>query len=102
MGKKHKRRNLVQTFFHKKRDPFEYVVYTFSFVTPLFELPQLWEIYAHRSAENVSLTTWAFFCVDNLAWMIYGFRKKEWPVFVSSAFYEVLEGLIVIGILLYS
>jgi uncharacterized protein with PQ loop repeat len=102
MTKRHKHRSRFQSFFTKKRDPFEYVVYFFSFVTPLFELPQLWEIYAHHSAENVSLTTWSFFCLDNLAWMAYGFRKKEWPVFVSSLCYEILEVSIVVGIVLYN
>src|SRR6187402_186400 len=84
MAKKHKQNKLLHRLFGKQRDPFDYVVYVFSFITPLFELPQLWEIYSSHSAENVSLTTWAFFCVDNLVWMAYGFRKKQWPVFVSS------------------
>ena len=85
----------------KKRDPFDYVVYVFGFVTPLFELPQLWQIYSKHAAEDVSLSTWAFFCIDNLVWIIYGWRKKEWPILITSALYEVLEVAIVVGILIY-
>jgi uncharacterized protein with PQ loop repeat len=102
MAKRHKHHNLPHIHLKKSRDPFDYVVYAFSFITPLFELPQLWEIYSNHSAENVSLTTWVFFCVDNLVWMIYGFRKKEWPIFLTSAIYQVFEVAIVIGILLYN
>ena len=88
---------------HKpSRDPFDYVVYVFGFVTPLFELPQLWQIYSKHAAEDVSFSTWAFFCVDNLVWIVYGWRKKEWPIVITSALYEVLEVAIVVGIVLYA
>jgi len=90
---------------HKKPKPqrglFDYLVYFFMVATPLFEFPQVAAIYRHRSAEDVSLTTWLFFCVDNCVWMIYGLRKKEWPVFFTSLLYEVMEVAIVIGIILY-
>jgi|SRR4051812_19867781 uncharacterized protein with PQ loop repeat len=86
----------------KHRDMFDYVVYFFMIATPLFELPQLLAIYGKHSAENVSLATWAFFCVDNIVWMIYGVRKQEWPVFFTSALYTIMEVAIVVGILLYS
>ncbi len=84
------------------REPFDFVVYFFMIATPLFELPQLLAIYSHHNAENVSLATWLFFCFDNVVWMVYGLRKKEWPIFLTSALYEVIEIFIVIGILLYS
>ena len=70
--------------------------------TPLFELPQAYTIFSNQNAENVSLWTWAFFCIDNLVWMMYGLRQKELPLFLTSALYEVIEVAIVVGILLYS
>jgi uncharacterized protein with PQ loop repeat len=97
--RRHAHTNIKQ---QKKHEPFDYVVYFFMVATPLFELPQLLAIYGKRDAENVSLATWAFFCVDNLVWMIYGWRKKEWPVFFTSALYCIMEVAIVIGIVLYS
>ena len=86
----------------KQREPFNYVVYFFGIATPLFELPQLWQIYANHAAENVSLTTWAFFCIDNLVWIAYAWRKKDWPLLLTSIIYEIIEVGIVIGILQYS
>lgn len=97
--RKHAHTNIAQK---KKRDPFDFVVYFFMVATPLFELPQLLTIFTKRDAENVSLATWAFFCIDNLVWMTYGWRKKEWPVFFTSALYTIMEMGIVVGILLYS
>jgi uncharacterized protein with PQ loop repeat len=88
---------------HKKhRDGFDYVVYFFGVAAPLFELPQVWQIYANHSAQNVSLTTWAFFCLDNFVWAAYALRKKEWPLLITSILYEVIEASIAIGILRYS
>lgn len=85
-----------------RRDPLNLMMYFFSIATPLFEVPQAWEIYTHQSAHNVSLVTWGFFCVDNLAWIIYSLRKKEWPLLLTSVLYEVLELVIVVGIIRYS
>jgi uncharacterized protein with PQ loop repeat len=88
---------------HKKqRDSFDYVVYFFGVATPLFELPQLWQIYSHHAAKDVSLTTWAFFCIDNFVWMAYAWRKRAWPLLLTSILYEIIEAAIVIGVLMYS
>lgn len=84
-------------------DPFDYIIYFFSIVAPLFEIPQLIEIYANQSAVNVAPATWLFFVVDNIVWIIYGLRikKKNWPIIISSSLYLIIEGAIVIGIFLY-
>lgn len=95
----HKPKNTARK---KHRDPFNYVVYAFGAITPLFELPQLWIIYSKHTAENISLTTWAFFCVDNLVWLAYAIRNKDRPLILTSILYEAIEIIIVIGILLYS
>lgn len=79
----------------------DYAVYFFTFATPLFELPQLVEIYAHHSAQDVSLWTWGFFCIDNLVWIIYALRQRIRPLLLTSILYEVIEIAILIGILRY-
>ncbi len=92
----------LHTSRKKHRESFDYIVYFFGVAAPLFELPQLWQIYSNHSAKNVSLATWAFFCVDNFVWMAYAWRKKEWPLLLTSILYEIVEASIVIGILKYS
>lgn len=83
------------------RDIFDYLVYFFTFATPLLEIPQAIEIYTHRSAQDVSWLTWGFFCIDNLVWIAYAARKKLIPVLLTSILYEIIEVLILIGIFLY-
>jgi uncharacterized protein with PQ loop repeat len=83
------------------RGPFDYVVYFFTFVTPLFELPQAYEIFSRQSAQDVSVWTWAFFCIDNFVWIAYAIRNGIRPVLITSILYEIIELTILAGIILY-
>lgn len=85
----------------KPKDFLDWLAYFFTFATPLFELPQAYEICANQSAQNVSLFTWSFFCVDNIVWMAYAWRRKLWLVFITSALFEVIELAILFGIIIY-
>ncbi len=86
----------------KKKDFFDYSLYFFMVATPLFELPQVWDIYSSHSAHDVSLTTWGFFFVSNVAWITYAVRNKLKPLIVAYTLYLIVEGFVVTGILLYS
>lgn len=89
----------VQT--KKPRDGLDILVYFFTFATPLFEVPQVLEIYSRHSAQDVSIWTWAFFCIDNIVWIAYALRKQIMPVLITSILYEIFELAIFIGILIY-
>jgi|GEM_PF-537619 len=91
----------LQQKHRERRNGLDWVLYVFMVATPLFELPQLLAIYHTKSAENVSLTTWAFFAVSNLAWITYAVRNKLRPLTITYSLYFVIEAAIVIGILLY-
>lgn len=95
---KHKHKHLPAK---QPRDILDYLVYFFTFATPLFEVPQLLEIYARHSAQDVSIWTWAFFCVDNIVWIIYAARKRLIPVLITSVLYEIFEVSILIGVIIY-
>jgi uncharacterized protein with PQ loop repeat len=89
---------------HKKpkKDWLDYVLYVFMIATPLFELPQAWDIYSTHSAQDVSITTWGFFWFVNIAWIIYALRNKLRILVVTYLLYAVIEMAIVVGIILYS
>lgn len=86
----------------KSKDSFDYVLYVFMIATPLFELPQAWKIYSTQSAADVSLITWGFFVLSNVAWIIYAIRNKLTPLIITYCMYMVIEISIVAGILFYS
>lgn len=81
---------------------FKYVIYFFTFATPLFELPQAYTIYTNHSAANVSVLTWGFFVIDNIVWIIYAMKRHLRPLLITSILYLIIEMSVVIGIILYS
>ena len=86
----------------KTKKSLDYLIYFFSFTTPLFELPQAYIIYSQQSSEGVSLTTWAYFVITSIVWLAYGIQHKIKPIIVAYTSYLAVELLIVVGILLYS
>jgi len=86
----------------KHREPFDYIVYFFMVATPLFELPQAYDIHSSRNAESVSIFTWGFFFVDNFVWLTYAIKRKLKPLIFMYSMYILVEASIVIGIILYS
>lgn len=97
----HQKQHLKKHRTHQK-EFFDYVVYFFTIATPLFELPQAYEIYASKSAQDVSLWTWSFFLIDNIVWIIYAAKRRVLPLLITTILYLVLEAAIVVGIILYS
>jgi len=75
--------------------------YFFAIATPLLELPQAYQIYAHHSAHDVSLPTWLFFDLSSIVWIAYGAKRNLPAIVLSSALYMVFETIVVVGILLY-
>lgn len=86
----------------RKKEFFDYLLYFFVFTTPLFELPQAIEIYTHHSAHNVSILTWSYFLLSNIAWLTYGVRKHLKPIILTYTLYSIVEILIIVGIIKYS
>ena len=88
---------------HKKhKEPFDFVVYFFMIATPLFELPQAFNIYTKHSAEGVSIWTWGFFFCASMVWATYAIRNKLRPLIVTYSMYILIEAVIVVGIVKYS
>ena len=86
----------------KNEDAFEYVIYFFTFATPLFEIPQAYIIYVNHDAQDVSIYSWGFFLIDNFVWIVYALRHKLKPLLITSILYFIIEMIIVIGIMKYS
>jgi uncharacterized protein with PQ loop repeat len=86
---------------HKRRQPFDYVVYFFTVATPLFELPQAISIFHNHDASSVSASTWMFFVVSSVVFTLYAIRERLKPLIVAYSLYTIVESIIVVGIILY-
>lgn len=70
-------------------------------IEPLTTIPQIYQIWSHKSAAGVSLITWLFYTLTACIWLVYGIKIKEKPVIISSVMWILAEGLVVLGILIY-
>ncbi len=86
----------------RRQDPFNYIVYVFMVATPMFELPQAYDIYSSKDATSVSVYTWGFFFVSSIVWLTYSIKHRLKPLIFMYCLYILVEASIVTGIILYS
>lgn len=103
-GMRHKHERLIEPRkWHKT--PYKVFLDKVTFVAgvvgPFTVLPQIYSIFTNHSAKGVSLATWLLIFIVTLPWVFYGFAHKERSIIVSFILWEVANGLVVIGILLY-
>jgi uncharacterized protein with PQ loop repeat len=90
----HKRQSLQKRFI----DKFIFVV---AIVQPLANVPQIIAIFSHKSAHDISISSWAIFIAFDFLWLWYGLAEKEKAVIVSAVMFAVLELMVLTGALLY-
>lgn len=71
-------------------------------VGPFTVLPQVYEIFSTKNASGVSLISWIMMFVVTLPWIFYGMAHKEKSIIVSFILWEVVNLLVIAGILMYS
>jgi len=78
------------------------VVLIIAILAPLGTLPQVYKIYAEKSAAGVSAFTWALYAIFSLPWLVYGIVHKEKPIAISYSLNILTYIAVIAGILLYS
>jgi uncharacterized protein with PQ loop repeat len=86
---------------HKWVRMLDHLVLSLAVIGPMFDIPQLYQIYAKKSAEGVSFFTWFLFAFFAIPWLIYGIVHKEKPIIISYALWILIDSAIVIGVLVY-
>jgi uncharacterized protein with PQ loop repeat len=70
-------------------------------IGPFTVLPQVYSIFSTHSATGVSLTTWVLMFVVTFPWILYGIAHKEKSIIASFILWEVVNLLVITGVLLY-
>jgi len=76
-------------------------IYVAGVFGPLMTAPQLFRIWYHKSAVDVSVLTWSGYLIAAIIWLIYGILHKNKPIIITYALWVLLETLVVIGTLVY-
>ena len=68
---------------------------------PLMTLPQVVKIYSTQSAKDLSLLTWVMYSLLGAIFFLYAVAHKIKPLILTQVLWTVMDGVIIIGILLY-
>ena len=77
------------------------LMYAVGILAPFALLPQAVRLYATKSSEGISLTTWVLLAFSNFLWLIYGIVHKDKPIIIAHSLFIVMDIAIVIGVLMY-
>ncbi len=80
----------------------DYVMYGVGVLAPLALVPQIERVYTEQSAVGLSFTTWVFLCLFNGMWALYGLVHRDVQIFLANSLMLLFNGVILVGILLYS
>jgi len=78
------------------------VVMVTGLMGPIASIPQAVEIFSMQDAQGVSLITWSFFVLANIAMLIYGLVHRIQPLIISNLAWVAIELVVVAGILMYA
>jgi uncharacterized protein with PQ loop repeat len=80
----------------------DYVMYGVGVFAPLALLPQIERVYTEQSAGGLSFITWTLLCIFNGMWGLYGLVHRDLQIFLANCLMLLFNGVILLGILLYS
>lgn len=80
----------------KRRTSFDKLVGVAAFAYPLSGLPQAMLVF-QGSTDGVSLTSWVFFALFSVLFLIYGIIHKIKPIIVTNLLWLLVDIFIVIG-----
>lgn len=77
------------------------VVFIAGFVGPVMTLPQLHTIFVLHEISGISALTWGAYAILDIPWIVYGFVHKERVIIFAYTLWFVVNGLVVLGVMLY-
>jgi|SRR3989344_2943787 len=78
------------------------IIYPVGLLGPVMTLPQLFEVWIHKSAGELSLITWGGWLILSLIWLTYGLIHKSRPIIISNILWVLIEFGVTLAILIYS
>jgi uncharacterized protein with PQ loop repeat len=85
----------------RTRRNFDILMYGVSIAAPFALLPQVIHIYMYRTANGLSLSTWALLGLINVLWVAYGILHRTYPIIITNFGMMVLNFAIVVGIFMF-
>ena len=71
----------------------------FSVLTMLMTVPQVVTVWSGAGVGGVSVSTWLFYLLSAILWLVYGVRKRDKTIYLACIGWILLDAAIVIGVL---
>ncbi len=78
------------------------LIYLAGIAAPILVIPQAIEVWINKNADGVSILSWGGFTVSSIIWLIYGVAHKEKPLIIMYIGLLIMNGLVLIGALIYT
>ncbi len=91
-------------FLSKKKEKklIDKLIYVAAVIYPLAGLPQIIQVFASKSAEDLSLLSYLLFFVLEMVFLAYGLLYKLRPIILSAVLWVVYYIAALVGIIMYS
>lgn len=77
------------------------IIYPVGLLGPIMTLPQLFEVWLHKSAGELSLITWGGWMILSFIWLVYGILHKDKPIIISNLLWVAIEFGVSLAIVIY-
>lgn len=77
------------------------IIYIFGVAGPILTLPQVYKIWAYKTAGGVSAFSWGALAVSSVFWLVYGFIHKDKPIIFTYTLWVVINFLVMLGAIIY-
>lgn len=77
------------------------VAYVAALLGPATTIPQIYQIYSTRSAEDISISAWLGFSVYSAFWIVYGIVHRDVPLTLANLLWTVLQLMVMVGAILW-
>jgi MtN3 and saliva related transmembrane protein len=79
----------------------DYAVYVGGSIGPFLTIPQLIKIWIGQNATGVSAFSWGSYLVASVFWVVYGIVHNEKPIIFTNSIWVLMNGLVMLGALIY-
>ena len=77
------------------------VCMVFAVLMPATTIPQIWQTFYYKDVSGVSLSMWVLYFLAVIPWFIYGIVHKARPILLLNFLWMIVQGVMVVGILMY-
>jgi uncharacterized protein with PQ loop repeat len=86
---------------HEPKKLIDKLIYVVALTYPLSTIPQIVDIYASKSSENISLLTWLLYDAFTFVFLWYAIQNRLKPLIIEYSMWIVAQSIVVAGILIY-